>query len=81
MVSDLTSSRLRSSRRILQNKKKALEARVGDADKKVQELNTKVEKVRVDCSFFFYKFYIVLFIFYHSKMVPMIFSQLCTLAV
>ena len=64
MVSDLTSSRLRSSRRILQNKKKALEARVGDADKKVQELNTKVEKVRVDCSFFFTNF--ILFYLYFT---------------
>ena len=62
MFSDLTSSRLRSSTRILQNKKKALEARVGDADKKVQELNTKVEKVRVDCSFFLQILYCFIYI-------------------
>ena len=62
MVSDLTSSRLRNSRRILQNKKKALEARVGDADKKVQELNTKVEKERVDCSFFLQILYCFIYI-------------------
>ena len=62
MVSDLTSSRPRSSRRILQNKKKALEARVGDADKKVQELNTKVEKVRVGCLFFLQILYCFIYI-------------------